>query len=128
MTTVKNTTKDIKILDDYLTKTCTTTEREALKNSKQFYKITFDKPGGLVMTIVVRITYEDGSVENKYYPAQIWRFNDNEVSKLLATDKAIKSIELDPDLLTADVNLKNNTWPRKKEESKFDKFKKKLKD
>ncbi len=78
------------------------------------------------MPIVIRITYEDGSVDNKYYPALIWRFNDAEVSKLITSDKAIKSIELDPDLLTADVNLENNSWPKKKVETKFDKFKKKV--
>ena len=128
MENVKNPTKDLPILDNYLTTNFTKEERDALKNTKYFYKVTFDKPGGLVMPIVARITYDDGSVENKYYPAQIWRFNDNEVSKLITSDKAIKSIELDPDLLTADVNLENNSWPKKVEETKFDKFKKKIKD
>ncbi|MCF6213095.1 MAG: M1 family metallopeptidase [Flavobacteriaceae bacterium] len=128
MEKIKQPTKELKILDDYLTKNFTTAERKALKNSKYFYKVTFDKPGGLVMPIVIRITYDDGSIENKYYPAQIWRFNDKEVTKMLASDKAIKSIVLDPDLLTADVNLKNNSWPKKVEESKFDKFKKKIKE
>jgi len=127
MSQVKQPTKQLKILNDYLAKNYTAKEREQLKNSKYFYKVTFNKPGGLVMPIVAQITYEDGSVENKYYPAQIWRFNDKEVSKLIATTKAIKSIQLDPNMLTADVNLKNNSWPRKKMESKFDKFKKKLK-
>ncbi len=127
MAQIKHPTKQLKILNDYLTKNYTKEEREKLKNSKHFYKITFNKPGGLVMPIVVQITYEDGSIENKYYPAQIWRFNDKEVNKLIATTKAIKSIQLDPNMLTADVNLKNNSWPRKKIESKFDKFKKKLK-
>jgi len=127
MANVKNPVKDFKMLDTYLTKNFTKEERQALKSTKYFYKVTFEKPGGLVMPIVAQITYEDGSVENKYYPAQIWRFNDKEVSKLITSDKAIKSIQLDPNLLTADVNLDNNTWPKKKVETKFDKFKKKLK-
>ncbi|NDK18080.1 MAG: M1 family metallopeptidase, partial [Zetaproteobacteria bacterium] len=126
MDKIKEPTKDLKILDDYLTQNFTKEERATLKNSKYFYKVTFNKPGGLVMPIVARITYEDGSVDDKYYPALIWRFNDDEVSKLITSDKAIKSIELDPNLLTADVNLENNSWPMKKEESKFDKFKKKV--
>jgi len=128
MDNVKNPKKDFKMLDNYLTKNFTVEQRKALKDTKYFYKVTFDKPGGLVMPIVAQITYKDGSVENKYYPAQIWRFNDKEVSKLITSDKAIKSIQLDPNLLTADVNLKNNSWPKKKIDSKFDKFKKKLKD
>jgi len=127
MDNVKHPTKDFKLLDDYLTKNFTKAQRANLKDTKYFYKVTFNKPGGLVMPIVAQITYEDGSVENKYYPAQIWRFNDKEVSKLITSSKAIKSIQLDPNLLTADVNLKNNSWTRKKQESKFDKFKKKLK-
>ena len=65
MENVKNPTKDLPILDNYLTTNFTKEERDALKNTKYFYKVTFDKPGGLVMPIVARITYDDGSVEKR---------------------------------------------------------------
>jgi len=95
-------------------------------NSKFFYEITFDKPGGLVMPIIVEYTYADGSKERKTYPAQIWRYNDKEVTKAIHSDKEIINIAIDPDLETADVDTSNNSWP-KKEDSKFEKFKNKIK-
>ncbi len=95
-------------------------------NSKFFYEVTFDKPGGLVMPIIVQLTYKDGTTERKTYPAQIWRFNDKQVTKTITTDKEITNITIDPDLETADVDVTNNSWP-KKQENKFGKFKNKVK-
>ncbi|MBJ2175551.1 M1 family metallopeptidase [Aureibaculum sp. A20] len=95
-------------------------------NSKFFYEITFDKPGGLVMPIIVEYTYADGSKDRKTYPAQIWRYNDKEVTKAIYSTKEIINIAIDPDLETADVDTSNNSWP-KKQKSEFDKFKSKIK-
>ena len=97
------------------------------KNQKKYhYEITYNKPGGLVMPIIVEFTYKDGSKEKKTYPAQIWRYNDNEVTKVFSSSKQIESIVIDPDLETADVDTSNNSFPREKA-NKFDKFKKKIK-
>jgi hypothetical protein len=96
------------------------------KHDKYLYEITYNKPGGLVMPIIVEFTYQDGTKERKTYPAQIWRFNDNEITKVFSSSKQIKNIQIDPDLETADVDTTNNSWP-KKEKSKFDKFKNKVK-
>ncbi|WP_299161671.1 M1 family metallopeptidase [uncultured Tenacibaculum sp.] len=96
------------------------------KHNKYHYEITYNKPGGLVMPIIVEFTYKDGTKEKKTYPAQIWRFNDKEVSKVFSSDKELKSITIDPDLETADVDTSNNSWP-KKTATKFDKFKNKIK-
>ncbi|PQJ23241.1 M1 family metallopeptidase [Tenacibaculum sp. SG-28] len=94
--------------------------------SKFHYEITYDKPGGLVMPIIVEFTYTDGTKERKTYPAQIWRFNDKQVTKVFSSDKEITSITIDPDLETADVDTSNNSWP-KKNDNKFEKFKNKIK-
>lgn len=111
-------------LKEYLADNFTAEERADLKDTKYFYEIVFEKPGGLVMPILTEFTYADGSKESKYYPAEIWRFDDKEVKKFFATDKEIVSIQIDPNQLTADVNLENNSWPKKEMESKFDSFKK----
>ena len=63
--------------------------------SKYFYEITFNKPGGLVMPIIVEYTYDDGSKEKKTYPAQIWRYNDKKVTKAVHSDKQITKIVID---------------------------------
>ncbi|NVK51591.1 MAG: M1 family metallopeptidase [Flavobacteriaceae bacterium] len=98
-----------------------------VKNAKDvpsyIYQVEFEKPGGLVMPIIVELTYADGTKERKTFPAQIWRYNENSVKKVFASTQEIKSIVVDPDYETADVDVTNNSWP-KKQDNKFNKFKK----
>ncbi len=114
-------------LKEYLMDNFSAEERAALKEPKYFYNITFEKPGGLVMPIIVEYTYADGTSKTETYPAQIWRLNDKEVNKSIASEKEIVSIKLDPNMETADIDTSNNSWPRKVGQSNFDKFKNKVK-
>ena len=100
--------------------------KEKDRNSKFHYEITYNKPGGLVMPIIVYYTYKDGTKERKVYPAQIWRFNDNEVTKVFSSSKEITKITIDPYQETADVDTSNNSWP-KEDKNKFEKFKSNIK-
>ncbi len=111
-------------LQEYLMDNFTAEEREKMKSPKYFYEITFDKPGGLVMPLIVEYTYADGTTKNVTYPVQVWRKNDSEVSKAIASDKEITKVVIDPNMETADVNLDNNSWPQEAKDSKFEKFKK----
>jgi len=110
-------------LKEYVMDNFTPEERARLKNPKYFYEIVFNKPGGLVMPIIVEYTYADGTSEILTYPVMVWRKNDGEVSKTVASDKEITKIVLDPKLETADVNLDNNSWPQQVKEDKFLQFK-----
>ncbi|WP_040278398.1 M1 family metallopeptidase [Psychroserpens damuponensis] len=114
-------------LKEYMMDNFSAEERKTIKQPKYFYDITFEKPGGLVMPIIVEFTYADGTTKTETYPAQIWRYNDNEVSKAIASVKEIVSIKVDPNLETADIDTTNNSWPREVKESDFDKFKNKVK-
>ncbi|CDF80505.1 Zn-dependent aminopeptidase [Formosa agariphila KMM 3901] len=114
-------------LKEYVMDNFTAEERKKLKEPKYFYNITFEKPGGLVMPIIVEYTYADGTSKTETYPAQIWRLNDKEVSKAIASDKEIVSIIVDPNLETADVDTSNNAWPKETKPSEFDTFKSKSK-
>ena len=116
-----------KLLNNYLKENYTEEEIQNLEIPKYFYEIVFEKPGGLVMPIIIDITYEDGDVQRKTYPAQVWRKNDNEVRKLITSDKKISEIVLDPEKETADIDTRNNSWPRNIEGTDFDKFKSKIK-
>ncbi len=116
-----------KPLKDYIMDNFTETERANIKTPKYFYSITFNKPGGLVMPILVKYTYADGTSKMETYPAEVWRLNDKEVSKTITSDKEITKIEVDPDLETADIDTSNNTWPKQAVQSDFDKFKNKVK-
>ncbi|WP_334112455.1 M1 family metallopeptidase [Paucihalobacter sp.] len=112
-----------KPLKDYIQENFSAEERKNIKEPKYFYNVTFNKPGGLVMPIIVEYTYADGSSKRETYPAQIWRLNDKEVSRAVASDKEIVKITVDPDEETADIDTTNNSWPREIKKSEFDRFK-----
>jgi hypothetical protein len=116
-------TESITVLKDYLDTNFSEEERKNIQVPKYFYNITFEKPGGLVMPIIVEYTFKDGTTKTETYPAEVWRHNDKEVSKVLASNKEIKSIKVDPNLETADVDTYNNSWPREIKQSRFDQFK-----
>jgi hypothetical protein len=121
--------ENIPTVKEYIMDNFTPEEQKAMKKTpKYFYQVTFDKPGGLVMPLIVQYEYADGTKEKITYPAQIWRFNDKEVSRAVASEKEIVSITVDPDLETADIDTSNNSWPKEVKESEFDKFKNKVKD
>ena len=120
-------TENSKLLNNYLKENYTKEEIENLNVPNFYYEIIFEKPGGLVMPIIIDIEYDDGTIERKKYPAQVWRKNDSEVRKVLTSNKRILSVSLDPDKETADIDTSNNSWPEKEIESEFDKFKSKIK-
>ena len=116
-----------KTLKEFVMDNFTTAERASLKTPKYFYEVTFNKPGGLVMPLIVEYKYADGSTEKITYPPQVWRKNDKEVGKVIASEKELIGITVDPDLETADIDTSNNAWPKQEQPSKFDKMKKKVK-
>jgi hypothetical protein len=113
-------TKEIQSLNDYLEANFKPEERLKLNKSNFFYEVNFNKPGGLVMPILVTLYFEDGTTENHTFPAQIWRMNDAEVTRVFATQKRMVKIEVDAKLETADIDTSNNVWPRQESKSKFD--------
>ena len=88
-----------------------------------FYVVDLRNVGGLVMPVILQIDYADGTTEELRIPAEIWRLNNSNVSKLIVTKKEIKSITLDPHLETADVDMENNSFPRRPLKSRFQIFK-----
>jgi hypothetical protein len=112
--------EEVSSLSEYVNQKLTAEERTTLKNPKYFYEVEFNKPGGMPMPIIVQITYEDGTMDNYKYPAQIWRQNNETAKKVYATEKAIKQIQIDPKLETADIDVTNNAWPKVEVKSKFD--------
>ena len=116
-----------KLLNNYLNENYSKEEISNLNIPKYYYEVIFDKPGGLVMPIIIDIEYDDGTTERKKYPAQVWKKNDLEVRKVLTSNKKILSIKLDPDKETADIDVSNNSWPKVESNSDFDNFKSKIK-
>ena len=109
--------------EEYLAENGLTVAQENLEKTNYLYEVTFNKPGGLVMPILVEYTYADGSTLTERYPVQIWRKNDDSYIRLLASEKEIVGVQVDPNEETADVNTINNSWPRTKVQTDFDRFK-----
>ena len=98
-------------------------EQRALRAFDQnLFLLSFENKGGLVMPIVLDVEFTDGSHEEVRIPVEIWRHNEERVTKMLIREKEIRSITLDPHLETADSNLDNNHWPPRLRPSRFELF------
>lgn len=87
---------------------------------KNFYEVTFTNKGGLVMPVMVRLNYSDGTFSDEYIAAEIWRKNENQVRKVFITEKEVVSVIFDPADRTSDIETNNNIFPRQERKSLFD--------
>ncbi|QDT77453.1 hypothetical protein Mal35_08790 [Gimesia maris] len=94
-------------------------EKKLLETQKYFYLIDLKNQGGLVMPVILKLTFDDDSSEMLRIPAEIWRLNNKSVSKLILTEKPLKNLILDPHRETADTQLSNNEFPRTISKSYF---------
>ncbi len=98
-------------------------EKAMIEDDLNYYEISFENKGGLVMPIILEFTYEDGTTEVEKIPAEIWKLTNDKVTKVFIKEKEIKSITLDPFLETADVDRSNNHYPPRPEVDRFELFK-----
>ncbi len=124
----KKPSESSQTLNAFMMDNMTESERAAVKEPKYFYEVTFNKPGGIPMPLIVEYTYADGTTKVITYPAEIWRKNDAEVKTVLSTEKEIVGIVVDPKAETADIDTTNNSWPKAETRSEFDSFKAGIKD
>ncbi len=110
---------DKKRYEEYLEK-LTDDEKELLNGNWNYYQIKFSNKGGLPMPIILEFMYSDGSTERKYIPAEIWKRDDVQVSKVFFTKKKVTSVALDPNLETADIDRSDNYWPQRIPKSRFE--------
>ena len=94
-------------------------EREVLGYDWKYYQMKFTNKGGLPMPIILEFIFEDGSKERHFIPAEIWKMNDLQVSKVFYSKKELKEVILDPNTQTADVDRSDNYWPAKTPQSRF---------
>ena len=103
------------------------TLERAIKEDKNYYVLEFSNKGGLVMPIILELTFTDGTKENQYIPAEIWRRSPKAVNKMIITDKnkELVSVTVDPRWETADVDVHNNHYPRQITPSRIEAYKSK---
>ena len=97
----------------------------AVKEDANYYVLNFSNKGGLVMPIILGLTFRDGSKEKLSIPAEIWRRNSREVAKLLVYPKGKELVQVvvDPEWETGDADIENNHYPRRIIPSRVEAFK-----
>ena len=113
---------DEKAYQSFLSKT-SPEDLAYLNSGKQLYELSFENIGGIVMPLIIEATFADGSTKVERIPAEIWRIEEQKVSKVFIYDKEVVSFRLDPFLETADTDLDNNTWPRQMQPTRYQLYK-----
>ncbi|WP_205504644.1 M1 family metallopeptidase [Rufibacter psychrotolerans] len=98
-------------------------ERALLEKGLHFYEVGIKNNGGLVMPVVMQMNFQDGTSDIVRIPAEIWRYNDQEITKVFVTEKPVANFVLDPFQETADIDLNNNSYPQRQQPSRFELFK-----
>ena len=105
------TDADKKKYEQYLS-TLTADERKMIEEGKNFYVMSLKNKGGLVMPVIIRMEFEDGTFEDVRIPVEVWRVNDKEVKKTLVTTKKVAKFKLDPYHEIPDIDTSDNTFPK----------------
>jgi hypothetical protein len=98
-------------------------EKEIIDKGLNYYQIDLSSPGGLIMPVILEFEYSDGTKEVHRIPAEIWKMNHENVSKVFMSEKELVRVVLDPTLETADTDRSNNYWPAKVEPTRFELYK-----
>ncbi|MGV3538714.1 MAG: M1 family metallopeptidase [Rufibacter sp.] len=98
-------------------------ERALLEKGLHFYEVGIRNNGGLVMPVVVQMNFQDGTNQIVRIPAEIWRYDEQEITKVFVTEKPVASFMLDPLQETADIDMNNNAYPQRNQPSRFELFK-----
>ncbi len=98
-------------------------EKTLLDTNTNYYELSFELVGGLVMPIIIEFEFADGSKEVVKIPAEIWRKRNTTATKVFYFNKELVRVVLDPYLETADINRGNNYWPTQVQPTRFDVYK-----
>lgn len=88
----------------------TAEEKAARQVTDNFYRFSFANRGGLVMPVILKIDFADGSSETARIPAEVWRYNQKNVTWQFVTAKTLVRAEVDPLWETADADRSNNIY------------------
>ena len=98
-------------------------QKDLLKEGKHLTLVDFSNKGGLVMPLIVELQLKSGKKTLERIPADVWRYSPTKITKLFITDEPIVGLTQDPYWETADIDVSNNSWPRKPTPSRLELFK-----
>ena len=107
----KVTDADKQKYEQYLA-TLSENERQLIQENTNFYTLAIKNKGGVPMPVIVKMGFEDGTDSVAVFPAEIWRFNDVQINKVISTKKKVVQWTLDPYQQIADIDTENNSFPR----------------
>ncbi len=115
ITLIKNLQQNLSFYRNDAPKDCIeyrdTLQNPSTAQSKHYlYLLTFENRGGIVMPLIYRIYYEDGTTELVRAPVEVWLKNPKRVQRSHITTKRIVGVWLDPYEETADADTDNNWW------------------
>ena len=87
------------------------------------YELKFSNKGGMIMPVIIEWTFADGTKELEKIPVAVWMKNEAGFTKVFQKSKAVSSIKLDPNRITADIDEQNGIWPVKEMPTKFQLYK-----
>ena len=85
-------------------------ENAARAVTDNFYRFSLRNIGGLVMPVILKLDFADGSSETVRIPAEIWRHSARAVTWQYVTPRVLARAELDPLWETADADRSNNVF------------------
>ncbi|MBI1315582.1 M1 family peptidase [bacterium] len=88
----------------------------------EYVEVRVDNVGGIMMPWILRFRFEDGTDRIVRIPVEVWLGSEDSVTKLFRFRKRPVSVEWDPFLETADIDVSDHSWPPAKSESAFEEY------
>jgi hypothetical protein len=92
----------------------------AIYKNTHLYELNLKNKGGLVMPLIIQWNFTDGTSEVDRISAHVWRKYEQKLTKSFVKFKEVASIQLDPFLETADIDVTNNVWNKSLPPSRFE--------
>ena len=71
-------------------------EKKLIEANEFYYELSFSNVGGLVMPLIIEFNFTDGTTEIVKIPAEIWKKNNENITKVFGFKKEVNNIVLDP--------------------------------
>jgi len=74
--------------------------------------VVLESRGDMVMPVHLEIVYDDGEIEERTLPVEVWHVTTRWNVGISTGGRRIESVTIDPEEILPDVDRSNNTWKR----------------
>jgi hypothetical protein len=86
---------------------------QVTQGSETHVTVIYGNKGRMVLPLLVRFTFADGTTKDEVHPVDVWRANPVSYTATYNFKQPLKKITLDPDTHLPDAETSNNTWAAK---------------